>query len=120
MKWMLPLFVGEKAQKNKDNIIKGIRSGTIFLHTYVILLSRTDGNQLDIVQATELRQPYYRKGDHTIIGIAVSKKEAIDVVAHIAEKAIAETGDANTIAYLIKKLRESKIAETEVGGDADA
>lgn len=111
MKWILPLYIGEKAEKKKQKIIRGIETGKFLLGTYVIMLPTAPGNQLDLIEAAELKQPYYKEKDIVIVGIASGKSEAVQVVADIVSEAVKETGEADILAYL--KYRQKRLKECQ-------
>lgn len=100
MKWLKPLYIGEKAQQNRDRIIRGIEEGKILLSAYVILLPNEAVGQLEIINANELIQPFYKKHEPEIVGIAATRHEAIEVVCEITERAIAKSGTPDIRAFL--------------------
>lgn len=103
MKWILPLYIGEKAEKKKGKIIRGIKKRKAFLNTYVLMLPNAPLNQLDIIEATELKQPFYKDKEFVIVGIAVGKEEAISLVAKITDDAISKTGSPMILDFLKAK-----------------
>lgn len=107
MKWILPLYIGEKAEKKKQKIIRGIETGKFLLGTYVIMLSTEAGNQLDIIEAAELKQPYYKEKDIVVVGIASGKAEAVQVVADIVSDAVNTTGEADVLAFF--RIRQKRL-----------
>ena len=109
MKWILPLFIGEKAEKKKQKIIRGIETGKFLLGTYVFMLSTEAGNQLDIIEAAELKQPYYKEKDIVVVGIASGKAEAVQVVADIVSDAVNTTGEADVLAFF--RIRQKRLKE---------
>ena len=103
MKWITPLYIGEKAEKKKGKIIRGIKQRKAFLNTYVLMLPNNPKNQLDIIQATELKQPFYKTKDFVIVGIALGKEEAIELVAQITDDAVREIGTPMIKDYLVAR-----------------
>lgn len=92
MKWYKRLYVGKNAQLSKRSIIRNIRQGRFQLGVYVLALPANDENVLDIYPAYTLLQPYYRKKEIYIVGIAKGREEAMKLLTQIVMEASEATG----------------------------
>ena len=119
MKWITPLYVGKHAAYQKEDMIRGINSGKYRLNAYVIVLPFAKGNQLEIIHCVELKQPYYKKHEPVIVGIAYGKGEAFEVVSEIATEAMAALGSPDILGFL-KQRQRAKAGEAGEAEVADA
>ncbi len=77
--------------------------------TYVILLSGgtkeaiAGGNQLELMHCANLHQPFYKKRNNLIIGIAGSKKSGIELLRQMTQDCLDCTGTPDLKAYLFSK-----------------
>ena len=107
MKWMNRLYVGVKAAEQRDKIIDCICQGQIQMDAYVLMLATNPENQLDILSANYLLQPYYRgQEDLTIVGIAKGKDEAFLVLQVIVEEAMKTLGTPDLKKFLAMRMQE--------------
>ncbi|MBR2528966.1 MAG: hypothetical protein IKE58_10920 [Blautia sp.] len=60
---------------------------------YLVTLSCTEGNMLELIPACFLNQSYLRNRCPLIVGMAKGKSAAISLVEQILSEALAETGD---------------------------
>lgn len=100
MKWLFPLYVGVNAEDKKEKIVSGIKLGKPLINSYVLTLPACKANQLDIIPAIELMQPYYKNHELVIVGIANGKTDAINLVSKIALEATSKLGKADILSYL--------------------
>ena len=96
MRWYKKLYLGTDAKKSKYKIIGKVRTRKFQIDTYLITLSQTEGNLLDIYQANFLLQPRFKKAhvldDVCVVGIAKGRDEAYDVVERIISDVYSATG----------------------------
>lgn len=107
MKWMKDFYVGDRALKLKKKIVRGIRWRRPLPDAYILTIASNPRNQIDILRAYILRQPYFRKNDDiVIIGIAKGHQDALDLMLRITDECVRRTGTADVRSYLEEKIRE--------------
>lgn len=107
MLWMNRLYVGERAEKKREEILSGIREGRLQMGVYVLTLASHPDNQLDIYPSNVLLQPYYKKKeDLTVVGIARGREEALLLVSQITTEAYRVYGTPDLRRYLAKRMEE--------------
>lgn len=107
MLWMNRLYVGERAEKKREEILSGIREGRLQMGVYVLTLASHPDNQLDIYPSNVLLQPYYKKKeDLTVVGIARGREEALLLVSQITTEAYRAYGTPDLRRYLAKRMEE--------------
>jgi len=83
------LYFDEKIEENKAKALKkGIKGEYWF-----IMLPEHGNNLLEIVEAQYLRQPYFKKKDIYVVGMAATKEAADQLVCRIVEDCYGEDGD---------------------------
>lgn len=78
-------------EKIKDNKTKALKKG-IEGDYWFVMLPEHGNNLLEIVEAPYLRQPYYKKKDIYVAGLAETKEAAEQLVCRIIEDCCAEDG----------------------------
>ncbi len=86
------LYLTEYTKKKLSEIRIRLFTGAGMAGIWFILLSENGEDVFDIVPAFMFKQKYYRKLDHTIIGIAESSEAAFDLVQDIVEEHFRVTG----------------------------
>ncbi len=71
------LYTGEKAEKNRGEILRDLQEKRYRSGIYVITPPANGNNILDIYPAKNLEAPYYEKKDLLVIGIAKGREEAL-------------------------------------------
>lgn len=102
MRWYDKLYIGEIAKKKEKTILAKIRNHKFQFGVFVITLPANDNNVLDIYPSHILLQPYYKKQNMMILGIACGNDEALEVVQDIIMDSYQTTGD-----FRIKDFIES-------------
>ena len=102
---MAPLYVGTLAEKRKRKIVRELKGGKVSIGTYVLTMPASENNQLDIVPAFQLLQPFFKKHEPEIVGIALGKTDAIELVSRITLDAVEATGEPYIVDYLRKKQK---------------
>lgn len=92
MKWYCNLYTGGMAEKHRRRIISNIKHGKKQIGVYVITLPSNEKNILDLYPSYILLQKHFSKIQLKIIGIAVSKDEALGVVQEILMECFDKTG----------------------------
>ena len=107
IKWVVPLYVGKAAEKEKGKIVRGIKRAKAPVDGFVLILRTEGSDQLDIVPAAELQLPIYKDADIIIVGIARGKADALELTARMAKEALLHTGSADIRRYLAERERKS-------------
>ena len=55
---------------------------------------------IEILHAANLQQPYYRENPPHILGIAATKKKAIEMLRQLMQDCVQQTGKTDLVAYL--------------------
>jgi hypothetical protein len=93
IKWAKNLFLSENiTPKKKAKIIKNIEKRNLMLEVYCITFASNPENLFDIMNANEFLFPYYSRKEIQILGIALSKREAFELVKDMLEEIYRETG----------------------------
>lgn len=98
------LYVGDSLKGKEKTVLRNIKRKRPQLQAYVIVLSRKEGEQLEIYHTAMLLQPLYFREDPWIIGIAANEPEAYALVEEIA----GEVYEA-TKTFEIKKYIQERI-----------
>ncbi|MEY8352045.1 hypothetical protein AALB39_01685 [Lachnospiraceae bacterium 54-53] len=98
--WFDRLYTGEKAEKKRFRIIRGIRRSKPQPGIYVITPASNGNNILDIYPATVLLLPFYRDEDFLIMGIASGYQEALEVAGRIVDDMYRKTGGFDLPAFM--------------------
>ncbi|WP_099468284.1 hypothetical protein [Konateibacter massiliensis] len=100
MRWYRKLYVGKTAKKKRYEIVWKVKHGAGMLDVYLITLASNEENLLDIWNSSVFLQPYYRKQDFFIVGIACGYDEAVELAAKIVEELYQNTGDFRIRQYI--------------------
>lgn len=96
------LYLGDSINENKlDKIIKKLEKKPIFSDVFLITVSRNASDQLDIFDARQLAQSYYKKHPPYVVGIAGSHDEAIELVERLVRECLKARGDCALKEYLL-------------------
>ncbi len=105
MKWLKNLYVGDRADRSRYRLMRRIRRQKPTFDIYVLTMPSHPGNQLDIVDANQLRHSYYQnKEDLVIVGLARGRGDALNLTARMVDECFHRTGGADLAAYLQDKL----------------
>ncbi len=100
MRWYRSLFVGTTAEKTKNQIVEKLNSNKPQLNVFVLTLPSNEKNLLDIFPSNILLQPYYKKQDYFVVGLAKGYEEALEVMTQIIMDTYNETGGFHVKEYL--------------------
>ncbi len=92
MRWYSDLYLSKTAQKYRDVLIKHIDDHRSAPQTYLITPASNKENILDIYTANELMSPFMESKGLLIIGIAMSKKESLELAGTIVSDLYEKTG----------------------------
>ena len=95
------LYLGESINGKKlDRIKKKLEKHPLFSGIFLIAFSRNPHDQLEIYEAKQLAQSYYRKYPPYIVGMAGSRQEALTLVEKIVTECLSARGDCALKEYL--------------------
>ena len=95
------LYLGDSIKEKKlDKIMKRLASKPLLSNVYLIAISRNASDQLDIFDAKQLAQSYYKKHPPYVVGIAGDREEAVELVEQIVRECLAARGDCALKEYL--------------------
>ncbi len=100
MKFYKHLYFSENIRENRRKIVYKLKHRKYAKDIYVLALATAPGNILDIYSANTLLQPYYKKHDIEVVGIASGNDEAMELAASIIGRMYAETNGFNIRQYL--------------------
>lgn len=103
MKYYRYLYVGDGISKvDKIKTKLNLHQGTIGI--FIIALADGD-NQLEIINASYLKLPFYRKKPFVVVGLAKGYDEAVDLVIRMTNESIQKTGTPNVKEFLKKRAK---------------
>ena len=111
MKWYSQLYVGEKAKKKKNTIIRKLKINAGMRNVYVITRASNSADLFDIISTVYLKQRTVRRNLPTIIGIAIGYEEALELVIAIIQETYRETGDVKVHQYLAEKVKRNTLRQ---------
>lgn len=95
------LYLGESISDAKlDKIKAKIAKHPLWCSAYLLVISRNVNDQLEILQARQLGQAYYRKISLDVIGVASDYDEAVALVEKIVQECLRSRGDCALKEYL--------------------
>ena len=105
MAWKLQfhpnLYLGESMNEKKlDKIKKKLEKNPLFAGVYVLTLSKNPSHQLELYDAKQLVQSYYRKNPPYIVGLAGNEKEGLALIEQIVKECLKARGDCLLKEYL--------------------
>lgn len=96
------LYLGDSINENKlDKIIKKLEKKPLLSGVFLITVSRNASDQLDIFDARQLAQSYYKKHPPYVVGIAGSHDEAVELVERLVQECLRARGDCALKEYLL-------------------
>ena len=96
------LYLGDGIKEKKlDKIKKKLENRPVLSGVFLISVSRNPYDQLEIYEARQLCQSYYRKFPPYVVGIARSREDAFALVERIAAECLQERGDCSLKEYLL-------------------
>ncbi len=101
LKYYPRLYLGDSVNVKKlDKIKKKLENKPLFSGVFLITLSRNPSDQLEIYDARQLVQSYYKKNPPYVIGLAGNYEEAVALVTRMTEECLASRGDCRLKEYL--------------------
>ena len=100
MRWWKHLYMGDRAMKNRPNVLRGIREGKVMPDTYVITLPESGNHILDIRPVMLLTEEERKAEDFLILGVAEGYGEACEVVRTMVDDMYRHTDGFNWKSYM--------------------
>lgn len=95
------LYLGEGIKEKKlDKIKKRLETRPILSGVVLITFSRNPSDQLEIFEARQLAQSYYKKYPPYVVGIASDREEAVEMVEQLVRECLDDRGDCALKEYL--------------------
>ncbi len=86
------LYLTEKTKRELGRIKRKLFLGTGMIKLYIIMLSDNPSDVFEIVPAAMFKYRKYRHMDHTVIGMAESRRKAYDIIGTLIREHYEETG----------------------------
>ncbi len=99
MKWYHSLYIGKNAKKDKEKLIREIDDNAGPVNVYLLTLPVNPKNQLEIISALFLKIRYREQSCPMIVGIAIGRREAEEVLLEIVEDVMEKTGKIDLRSY---------------------
>ena len=106
MQFMGRLYVGESISSKEHEIVRKVHSRKVVPNLYLIAISTSPDNMLDLIPEWEALQKGYPRDSIQVVGIAGGKKEAVKIVQLIVSDSLKHTGDADVRGYLKERWGE--------------
>lgn len=95
------LYLSESMEEKKlDKIKRRLRSKPLLANVHLIMPAGNPMDQLDIMDARQLVQPYYAGKSFLVVGIAADHGEALQLLERMVQDCLRERGDCNLREYL--------------------
>ena len=91
MNWYEKLYIGKNAQKKVSSYIQNIEAGSYPFQVFLIALASDERDQLEIFTSRNLKFWYNSKKYPLIVGIALGRDEALEVLQRIVQDVLCET-----------------------------
>lgn len=102
--WYKNLYIGDTAKKKQKKWMHRIEKRKAAPGIWLLTLPSNPQNNLDVIPADLLLQTAVRKNCPLIVGLAVSREEAIELVETIAAETYQETGEVKIREWLLKQI----------------
>lgn len=100
IKYLKNIFLGSKAKPKYRSIRAKLLVRKFTPELYFITLPVFGNNMLEIYSSAQFRQKHYRKTPVYVIGLAIGKEEALNVVTDIIDTTYRETNNFAIKEYL--------------------
>ncbi|MBE5922670.1 MAG: hypothetical protein E7269_07955 [Lachnospiraceae bacterium] len=98
--WYDALYVGEEAKKQQKKTMRDLENGKFVPGVYLISPSKMQDSLMDIYPAYTLLQPYYKKHDVEIIGLAIGYEEALTQMQKMLMECYENTGGMDFLRWV--------------------
>ncbi|MCF0146078.1 MAG: hypothetical protein HUJ73_05775 [Eubacterium sp.] len=97
------VYFGPQAFTNEPEIRKALKEGRPYKQLYLITLSSNEKEELDIVPGFYIQSRKHRERLPEVVGLAIGRMEALELVGRIAALAYRETGACHLRQFLIEE-----------------
>ncbi len=97
--WHDRLFMDSVVKQEPENYMRDVEEGKWKCSLYCVTLPSNGDNLLDIYHVNEFRFPHYRRKTLVVVGLAVSRDSACELVREIVESVYRETQDVDVGKY---------------------
>ena len=95
------LYLGKGIKRKKlDKLKRRLEKRPLLSGVTLITLSRNPIDQLEIYEARQLQQSYYKKYPPFVVGLAADRQDAVEVVRLIVQECMDKRGDCALKEYL--------------------
>ncbi len=103
MKVYKDLYVSSCLKGREKKLLKQVKKRSAkLIDIYIIALSLNDCEQLEIFDTAFLQQDFIDLEKHLIVGMALGKSDAFDIVKSIVEESYNVTGNVDIKAYIMQ------------------
>ena len=96
------LYLGEGINEKKvDKMKKMLISKPLLVNVYLMVPAVNPADQIDIFDARQLVQPFYKNKSFYVVGMATCYEEALEVVEQMVQDCLRERGDCKLREYLL-------------------
>lgn len=106
MKYYRHLYWSEDLEKKKDKILKKLENGKLQLGTFLVVLPKSNKNQLEIIDCKLLFQPSYPSEELFVVAILSSYDEALIYIEYLLKEVYEDTKGTDIRNYILKKEQE--------------
>lgn len=89
------------SEKKLDKLKKNLEKHPLRTDVYLICVSRSQIDQLEIYSSRQLAQSYYRKYPPYVAGIAGTYDEALELLEEMVQDCFKQRGDCSLKEYLL-------------------
>ena len=106
MKFFNKLYLSHDYSNRKEELIDKLEHNKVEMETYLVVLSQSEKNHLDVFHAVHLKQGIFERIDLFVVGIAKGQMEAYELVEIIVRDVYNETGATDIKEYILKCQKE--------------
>lgn len=102
MKFYENLYLSERYQSKKEELIQKMKEGKYPISAYVLVMIWEGSNQMEFFPVALLYQGYIKTDTMYVVGIADSYMGAVYIVEDIAKEVYARTGSVDIRTFFAK------------------
>lgn len=106
MRYYKNLYMQEELRKKQHKIIKKLETKKFQINIFLIALSVSTKNHLEIVNSMLLLQKDYPQEDYLVVGLAKSHEDALELVENLTQEVYDNTKGADIRSYILQKEQE--------------
>ncbi len=99
MKFAPNLYYGNKALEHRTSIRWRLQHGSVMRDAYALILPLYGPDLLEIYPSYAFKNHHFRKYPVYVVGLAIGREEAYELVRRIIEDVLAETGKLDIMSY---------------------